>query len=105
MSLKKRSNPFYAALLVVGVLFAITACAYFTMTVRNADPRRPAESGMINFMSSYGTQVIMVELGLLTVLTFLAIGTDDYWTGEGKLTGEGKPTSGSTKPTEPPAAT
>jgi len=75
----KPTNPFYAALLVVGVVFAITACAYCVMTVRGLEPR-PDEQGLMGVMSQHGLTILVVELVLLGVLTFAAIGTDEYWT-------------------------
>lgn len=86
MPLQKRSNPFYIALMVVGVIFAVTASAYLMMTVRMMDPRKPLEEGLVGLMSNYGIAIMMVELGILTILTFLAIGTDEYWTGSAEAT-------------------
>lgn len=87
MPLQKRSNPFYIALMVVGVIFAVTASAYLMMTVRMMDPRKPLEDGLVGVMSNYGIAIMMVELGILTILTFLAIGTDEYWTGSADAVG------------------
>jgi len=79
MPQNKPTNPFYGALLVVGVVFAITACAYCVMTVRGLEPR-PDEQGLMGVMSQHGLTILVVELVLLGVLTFAAIGTDEYWT-------------------------
>src|SRR5262245_41574279 len=75
----KATNPFYAALLAVGVAFAITACAYGVMTVRGLDPRLADEEGLMGLMSRHGLAMMVVELVLLGLLTFAAIGTDGYW--------------------------
>ncbi len=75
----KATNPFYAALLVVGVAFAITACAYGVMTVRGLDPRMADEQGLVGLMRQHGLAILVVELVLLAVLTAAAIGTDEYW--------------------------
>ena len=75
----KPTNPFYAALLVVGVVFAITACAYCVMTVRSLDPQAE-QQGLMRLMNEHGLVIMVVELVALGVLTFAAIGTDDYWT-------------------------
>ena len=76
----KSINPFYSVLVVVGVVFAITACAYGVMTVRGLDPRNADEGGLIGFLDDYGIWVLIGELGVLGLLTVAAIGTDGYWT-------------------------
>lgn len=73
-------NPFYRALLVVGVVFAISACAYGVMTVRGLNPRLADEQGLMGLMSQHGLTILVVELVLLGILTVAAIGTDDFWT-------------------------
>ena len=75
----KPTNPFYAALLVVGVVFAVTACAYCVMTVRGLDPQ-VNQQGLMGLMNEHGLVIMVVELVALGVLTFAAIGTDEYWT-------------------------
>ena len=77
MSQPKVKNPFYILLLVVGTLFAITACGYGAMTVRMIEPH--AFTAGDQFFDRYGLWLMVGELGVLTALTFLAIGTDDYW--------------------------
>jgi hypothetical protein len=76
----KPVNPFYSILVVVGVTFALTATAYGVMTVRGLDPRRADEGGLMGLLSQHGMAIMTVELMLLGVLTFAAIGTDEYWT-------------------------
>ena len=73
-------NPFYAALVVVGLAFALTTCAYTVMSFRELDPFAPEEQGLIALMKNHGLLILVSELGLLGVLTVAAIGTDDYWT-------------------------
>jgi len=80
MPQKQPVNPFYSALVVVGVLFAITACAYGVMTVRGLEPRNADEGGLIGFLDAYGVWVMLAELLVLGILTVAAIGTDEYWT-------------------------
>jgi hypothetical protein len=72
-------NPFYAMLVVVGVAFAVTACAYGVMTVRGLDPHASDEQGLVGLMDRHGLAIMAVELMLLALLTALAIGTDEYW--------------------------
>ena len=79
MSSKTASNPFYVSLLVVGGVFAITACAYGVMTVRGLDPRLADEQGLMGLMNRHGLAMMVGELVLLGLLTVAAIGTDKYW--------------------------
>ena len=82
---KKKPNPFYALLVVVGLAFCITAFAYGVMTVRGLHPDNSlggSESGqnLMHWLDAYGFQLLMTELVALAVLTFAAIGTDEFWT-------------------------
>ena len=79
MPQKKPFNPFYAALVVVGIAFAITACAYGVMTVRLLDPRMADEGGMVGLMDRHGLKLLVGELSVLAVLTVAAITSDDYF--------------------------
>ena len=64
--------------MIVGTAFALTACAYGVMTVRmgQAAVATPGDA----FFDKYGMWLMGGELTLLTLFTFAAIGTDDYWT-------------------------
>ncbi|WP_425614685.1 hypothetical protein NA78x_004559 [Anatilimnocola sp. NA78] len=73
-------NPFYAALMVVGLMFAVTACAYTVMSFRKLDPMLPDDPGLTSFMEHHGLKIMVGQLAVLAVLTFAAIGTDDFWT-------------------------
>ena len=79
MPRNKPVNPFYAVLVVVGVTFALTASLYGVMTVRQLDARAEEPVGVIAFMEQHGVTLMVFELGVLAVLTFAAIGSDDYW--------------------------
>lgn len=79
MTRGKPVNPFYAVLMVAGVTFALTATMYGVMTVRSLDPRAAEPTGIIAFMEQHGATLMIVELVVLAMLTFAAIGTDDYW--------------------------
>ena len=72
-------NPFYAALVVVGIAFAMTACAYTVMSFQHLDPHALDQPGMSTLMKQHGLTILVVELGLLAVLTVAAISTDDFW--------------------------
>ena len=80
MPQKKPTNPFYAALIPVGVIFVLTACSYFVMASRGLDPHSADDAGLMGLMNHYGLAILVVELVLLGILTVAAIGTDDFWT-------------------------
>jgi hypothetical protein len=77
---KKPTNPFYMALLPVGVLFVITACAFGVMMVQDLSPQQGQPAGASRLMADHGLAILAGELALLGVLTFAAISTDDFWT-------------------------
>ena len=83
MSRTKPSNPFYLLLVIVGCVFAVTACAYFVMTTmaRDATTWQAADTGgpLMSLMDQHGFTLMVIELVLLAVLTFAAIATDEYW--------------------------
>src|SRR5688572_15623444 len=81
--LRKAINPFYGLLVVIGILFVVTVCAYFVMTLRDAklgkaESNSPAHP-LLSFIENHGLTVLTIELAVLAVATFGAIGTDDYW--------------------------
>ncbi len=78
--MQKVVNPFYAALVVVGLAFAVTTCAYTVMSFRQLDPNSADEPGVSALLEHQGVTILVVELALLSVLTVAAIGTDAYWT-------------------------
>jgi hypothetical protein len=66
--------------MVVGVLFALTACAYGWSSWLKLDPARYDRNiEFVTMLDRYGVFVMIAELVLLTLLTFLAIGTDEFW--------------------------
>jgi hypothetical protein len=84
LSKLKGANPFYVMLAIVGVVFVITACLYGVMTVRMLDPAgQPQQAGgaeLIVFVDRHGATALAIELGVLAILTVLAISTDGFWT-------------------------
>ena len=80
MPQKKPTNPFYVASIPVCVVFALTDCSYMVMAYRGLDPHSEGDAGLIGLMNHYGLAIMVVELVLLGILTFAAIGTDDFWT-------------------------
>lgn len=76
----KPINPFYIAALPIGIVFAITACAYVVMMVQTADARQPEPAGLIALLQNHGIVVLIAQLVVLALLTFAAILSDDFWT-------------------------
>ena len=85
---RKPVNPFYLALVPVGVIFAITACAYLVMSMRVLDPRRAEDTALVGLLEQHGTMILVIELVVLGVLTVAAIASDDFWMRRFKSTGE-----------------
>ena len=84
---KPASNPFYAVLIIVGMLFMLTACSYFVMTLQGREASygrrlvpddtaleardyRASSTAFTSFMDRHGFTLLMVELGLLAAATF-----------------------------------
>jgi hypothetical protein len=82
---EKRSakNPFYVLLILAGVLFVVTAFAYFTMAIRESSGSSAAQHGLTAFVSRHGLNLLIAELVVLGIATFGAIGTDEYWSRRG----------------------
>ncbi|MEO8497853.1 MAG: hypothetical protein ABI614_22530 [Planctomycetota bacterium] len=92
-SQSKPTNPFYIVLLIAGVLFVVTACAFVVMTVNARDAslggREDSSSKrFVEIVDRYGFPALMIELGVLAAATFAAIATDEYWTRRAKLEAE-----------------
>jgi len=73
------ANPFYILLVLAGVVFFITACAYGTMALREFRP--PAEendepSELLTFLNERGAMLLGIEIGVLAVATFAAMAYD-----------------------------
>ncbi len=78
-------------LVLAGIVFAITACAYgamstvFVTSYRTLSEQEAAElmedeTTWMNVIDRHGMTIMLVEIVVLTVLTFAAISTDGYWT-------------------------
>ena len=80
----KAMNPFYPLLVVVGIVFCVTACAYGVMTVKGLRPEvatatSAAQQNMLIWLDANGFKTMMIELAVLAVVTVAAIGTDEFW--------------------------
>ncbi len=81
---RKRVNPFYALLVIVGIAFTITATAYFILTLRGSQGRQAKldnSSSLLAFLDRHGVSLMVGELALLALCTWGAIGTDQWWAG------------------------
>jgi hypothetical protein len=94
---KAIQNPFFILLLVAGTVFAVTACAYGVMAVQalrtaaadssTSDQDYVSDSSDVNlnshplvqWLGEHGATLMLIELAVLAVLTFAAIGTDHWW--------------------------
>jgi hypothetical protein len=65
-------NPCYVLVVLIGLLFAITACAYGTMAYRAILPAvEPSarNTGLMGFLDRYGVQALAMELTALGAVT------------------------------------
>jgi hypothetical protein len=74
-------NPFYVLLVVVGVAFTLTACAYGLMMFNATQPvgriDLGAPDGLLGWLNAHGGALLTGELILLAVATLGAIVLDD----------------------------
>ena len=85
----KNKNPFYFLLILVGILFFVTATTYGVMAIRETNrpdgtigqvaTEQPSvqEGGLLEFMDQHGDRLLIIEALLLGLLTVAAIGTDE----------------------------
>ena len=85
----KNKNPFYFLLILVGILFFVTATTYGVMAIREtnrpdirdeqATVAQPSvqQGRLLEFMDQHGDRLLIVEALLLGFLTVAAIGTDE----------------------------
>ena len=76
------SKPFNILVMLSGTAFAITACAFAVMTVREMDPSAATGAepdGLMAWMSQHGFSAMLWQLGLLGVFSVAAIATDEFW--------------------------
>jgi hypothetical protein len=81
---KAPTNPFYVLLVVFGVVFFVTACAYglmaFRATAVGAPPAGESGQALMAFLDRFGMLLLAAEVALLAVASLAAMGTDSYWT-------------------------
>ncbi len=79
----KRANPFYVLLVLVGLTFLVTACAYgvmaFTDVAVSASGEQLSPNGLNAFMDRHGMVTLLVQVVLLGLFAVAAMGTDEYW--------------------------
>ncbi len=78
---KEPTNPFYVLVVILGVVFLITACGYGTMTYRAIAPNAPRDGAphpWMDFLDRNGMQLLGGELAALAAVTFGAMWLDRY---------------------------
>jgi len=82
------TNPFYLLLVLAGIAFCVTACAYGVMAFRDlrggAAVVEADAGGLMGFLDRYGAALMAVEVVVLAVATIAAIWTDPFWTRRAK---------------------
>jgi uncharacterized membrane protein HdeD (DUF308 family) len=75
-------NPFYILLLIVGVIFIMTVCAYAVVPVLEEKAldagTRPPASPFRDSLRQDGWKWVLAEVALLVVLGLLCMGLDRY---------------------------
>ena len=84
MPAKKHRNPFYVLLVIAGIVFAVTAFAYGFMAFQVANAMRDqaiqhSEHPLFVWLRANGDTALLVELGVLALLTVGAIAADHWW--------------------------
>ena len=79
--MSKPTKPVHALLLVMSLVFTITACAYGMMAVRTMHPDHAVMGAddnrvLTRTLDRYGAQVLLGELFVLAVLVAAAIGIE-----------------------------
>ena len=72
-------NPFYVLVVVFGVVFVITACAYGTMAYRAialAVDAQARSQGLMGFLDRFGVQLLTIELIVLGAASLGAMWLD-----------------------------
>ena len=77
MAKKSPANPFYVLLVIVGIAFSVSACAYGVMAFRavRSEPDTP-QGALLTFLDRHGATLMGGELVLLALFTVAAIALD-----------------------------
>ncbi len=74
-------NLFYVLLVLLGIVFLVTACAYGVMAYRAISPvvaRQAEPHPLTEFLDKHGVELLGGELALLAVASFAAMGLDRW---------------------------
>ena len=81
--LRGGGNPFYVLLVIAGVAFVLTACAYGVMAFRQArpdsQPLAENDASLLGVLDRHGALILGGQVLLLALLTAGAMGTDNFW--------------------------
>ena len=81
---KEPLNPFYVALVVVGVAFVVTACAFTLLLLQQNRTTAASEfftsNPLMRLVRDRGMTVIAIEVAVLAVASFAAMWLDSYRT-------------------------
>ena len=69
-----------SSVVLIGIVFAVTAAAYFVMSLQKMNFLGEEESsgaGLLGFLDRHGFTTMMIELGCLAVATVAAIALDE----------------------------
>ena len=83
---RRNINPFYALVVLTGVVFAITTLAYVVALVVSESPNGDGtgavmDSPVLQFFQQRGESLMLWEAGVLTVAAILAMGLDRWRSG------------------------
>ncbi len=77
------TNPFYVLLLIVGITFSVTACAYGVMAVRAVKAGTTSEAApdnrLVVFLDQHGAKLMAGEIAVLALATVAAMASDTWW--------------------------
>ncbi len=90
--LQSLPNPFYVILIATGLLFFVTASAYFMMSLADLQGGQTAANPhafhpLFRWLNQHGTMLLIGELIVLAIATAGVIGTDSYWDADDKKPG------------------
>lgn len=78
---KRRNHPSYFVVVVLGVLFTVSACAYGVMSFRasrggDAYSATESDAGLMRLMRERGGTILAVEIVLLAIASVAAMASD-----------------------------